>query len=154
MNEKSKEKREPLDNKLRDAYADVFKNSSDGKPDGIPNDQSRQSTIVPAYAWNRKKHVKQTRSNRQTDKSDIIDKAFRLGISVFFGIFTSAITTGILEVATGIEEIEFDFTSLTFLLISFPQMIIFTALFWILFSKVGPFKKRYELPGEEVQERE
>lgn len=69
------------------------------------------------------------------DQSDIFDKAFRLGISLGCSAFLTGFGAGIIESYTGLT-IEFGAPVLAAALIN-------TIPFWLLFSKVGPFKKKF-----------
>ena len=69
------------------------------------------------------------------DQSDIFDKAFRLGLSLICSAFLTGIGAGIIESYTGLT-IEFGGPILATALIN-------TIPFWLLFSKVGPFKKKF-----------
>ena len=85
---------------------------------------------------NRKSSVESSAENKfAVDQSDIFDKAFRLGMSMFCSVFLTGVGAGLLESYTGLT-------------IEFGAPVIATALintipFWLLFSKVGPFKKKF-----------
>ena len=71
----------------------------------------------------------------RVDQSDIFDKAFRLGLSLICSAFLTGIGAVIIESYTGLT-IEFGGPILATALIN-------TIPFWLLFSKVGPFKKKF-----------